>query len=200
MKMKLLLVGIAAVMLICSGGIAQASSVYVGGPNNPEVAIGGIFTIDIFVDTIAPLANLDFWQLGLQLNGPGNVKFAPATNVSTFSNYVFYGNSSDYQAVILTNSTMTVGDLTVSKTGVADVAGKLLARINFDMNSAGLGQMYSLSLFDSGYTYFGDASFNMVGDVSLSYQFHTPQVPIPGAVWLLGSGLVGLIGLRRKLR
>ena len=25
-------------------------------------------------------------------------------------------------------------------------------------------------------------------------------VPIPGAVWLLGSGLVGLIGIRRKLR
>jgi hypothetical protein len=24
--------------------------------------------------------------------------------------------------------------------------------------------------------------------------------PIPGAVWLLGSGLVGLMGLRRKLR
>ncbi len=26
------------------------------------------------------------------------------------------------------------------------------------------------------------------------------DVPIPGAVWLLGSGLVGLVGLRRKLR
>ena len=25
-------------------------------------------------------------------------------------------------------------------------------------------------------------------------------VPIPGAVWLLGSGLIGLIGLRRKFR
>ena len=26
----------------------------------------------------------------------------------------------------------------------------------------------------------------------------TPNVPIPGAVWLLGSGLLGLIGVRRK--
>lgn len=25
-------------------------------------------------------------------------------------------------------------------------------------------------------------------------------VPLPGAVWLLGSGLLGLVGLRRKLR
>ncbi len=26
------------------------------------------------------------------------------------------------------------------------------------------------------------------------------NVPIPGALWLLGSGLIGLLGLRRKLR
>ncbi len=25
-------------------------------------------------------------------------------------------------------------------------------------------------------------------------------VPIPGAVWLLGSGLIGLLGIRRKVR
>ena len=30
--------------------------------------------------------------------------------------------------------------------------------------------------------------------------FAISQVPIPGAVWLLGSGLVGLIGLRRKTK
>lgn len=28
---------------------------------------------------------------------------------------------------------------------------------------------------------------------------HTTTVPIPGALWLLGSGLVGLISIRRKL-
>jgi hypothetical protein len=31
------------------------------------------------------------------------------------------------------------------------------------------------------------------------YEFVAP-VPIPGAVWLLGGGLIGLVGLRRKLR
>ena len=29
---------------------------------------------------------------------------------------------------------------------------------------------------------------------------HPEPVPVPAAVWLLGSGLVGLIGLRRKFR
>ncbi|MDY7001560.1 MAG: VPLPA-CTERM sorting domain-containing protein [Thermodesulfobacteriota bacterium] len=31
-------------------------------------------------------------------------------------------------------------------------------------------------------------------------QVATTAVPIPGVVWLLGSGLIGLVGLRRKLK
>jgi len=31
-------------------------------------------------------------------------------------------------------------------------------------------------------------------------EINTGAVPIPGAVWLLGSGLVGIVGIRRKLR
>jgi hypothetical protein len=29
---------------------------------------------------------------------------------------------------------------------------------------------------------------------------YTPTVPIPGAVWLLGSGLIGIVGVRRKFK
>jgi len=151
---KFLLLAVAALMLICSGGISQAASVYVGGPPNPEVPIGGTFTFDIFIGDINPLANLDLWQLGLQLNGPGNVKFASATNVSAFPNYVFFGNSFDYAWVKLTDFTLTVGDLTVDKAGETDVVDKLLARITLDMSNAKLGEVYSLSLFDSGNTFF----------------------------------------------
>ena len=32
------------------------------------------------------------------------------------------------------------------------------------------------------------------------FQVDVDPVPIPGAVWLLGSGLFGLLGLRRKFR
>jgi hypothetical protein len=34
------------------------------------------------------------------------------------------------------------------------------------------------------------------GDLTISYEYDA--VPIPGAVWLLGSGLLGLIGIRLK--
>lgn len=33
-----------------------------------------------------------------------------------------------------------------------------------------------------------------------SGDIHNTPVPIPGAVWLLGSGIIGLIGVRRKFR
>jgi hypothetical protein len=26
------------------------------------------------------------------------------------------------------------------------------------------------------------------------------EVPIPGAIWLLGSGMIGIVGIRRKLK
>ena len=34
----------------------------------------------------------------------------------------------------------------------------------------------------------------------ISWKLDLTPVPIPGAVWLLGSGLAGLVGLRRKFR
>ena len=30
------------------------------------------------------------------------------------------------------------------------------------------------------------------------YRINVASVPVPGAVWLLGSGLLGLLGVRRK--
>lgn len=37
-------------------------------------------------------------------------------------------------------------------------------------------------------------------DFTGGYTIETSEVPIPSAIWLLGSGLIGLVGLRRKLR
>ena len=34
----------------------------------------------------------------------------------------------------------------------------------------------------------------------ISWELDLTPVPIPGAIWLLGSGLAGLVGLRRKFR
>jgi hypothetical protein len=60
--------------------------------------------------------------------------------------------------------------------------------------------------FDENYTYYV-IGFNDKGDdndyddmVVAVRGSKIPPVPIPGAVWLLGSGLVGLVGIRRRFR
>jgi hypothetical protein len=48
---------------------------------------------------------------------------------------------------------------------------------------------------------FGDGSaFPGADGIAEMTAYSFNQVPIPGAIWLLGSGLVGLVGLRKKLK
>jgi|GEM_PF-6887565 len=56
---------------------------------------------------------------------------------------------------------------------------------------------------ETGYNYIVDGTtydgvFTLTSDGNLSYTTNLAPVPIPGAVWLLGSGLVGLAGIRRR--
>ena len=61
----------------------------------------------------------------------------------------------------------------------------------FDIDEAVAGLNQSCTIpYTSGVGDYGDYQITFTGDVSV--------VPIPGALWLLGSGLLGLIGIKRK--
>jgi hypothetical protein len=68
---------------------------------------------------------------------------------------------------------------------------------------AGQGSVSIMQLPLSGNNYtliinFDDA--DPAGAAWYTVELNTSAVPLPGAVWLLGSGLLGLVGLRRKNR
>jgi hypothetical protein len=35
---------------------------------------------------------------------------------------------------------------------------------------------------------------------TITFDFNTTNVPLPSALWLLGSGLIGIVGVRRKFK
>ncbi len=95
------------------------------------------------------------------------------------------------------------GGLT-SATGPNSI-GFAWARINADNMLDGSGELPLDLLSGTNYRMFGIATNNndhetgylMGFDVAFDIS-EISQVPIPGAIWLLGSGLIVMVGIRRR--
>jgi hypothetical protein len=73
----------------------------------------------------------------------------------------------------------------------------------FHFECLGMGEIYPLMIYDFGATDDWVTASGLVLDDQLAggvFLAEVNQVPIPGAVWLLGSGLLGLVGLVRRQR
>ena len=107
----------------------------------------------------------------------------------------------------VTNLLITVGDLTFDNSMDAAGSGEItlsgsgaLTDLTFEANE---GQLGSLANFDSFLTSFtGSALSAAPGRLDLiNGQWDTSSftvVPVPAAVWLFGSGLLGLVSLARR--
>jgi hypothetical protein len=63
-----------------------------------------------------------------------------------------------------------------------------------DLNNINLASLFCEGCNGGGFTFetAGDANIDIIAGRNCS------NVPVPGAVWLLGSGLLGLVGIRRR--
>lgn len=180
-------------------GTGYAATVSFSGPSE----VVGIFDFDVFIEDIGTLENLDGWGLGLEMTGPGEAKFVTATG-DLDPRYVFFGNSDDFYVGVPDPKKIVMADDTADMNGVTDVVGKLLATVIVDVSDATFCEDYTIDVIDDPrFTYFiesrdvgGEEDVNVAA--SNEYRFHV--VPIPGTLLLLGSGILGLIGLRKRSR
>ena len=131
-----------------------------------------------------------------------------------------YGSGSSYAVVSDPNSDLSsidmtgrsvvdiiftlASDHTYSLTGslLSDALGSSIMHFNGDTAIQGENFSYNGYLAAGEYSFFIEAfsGINSVNSTSSSfdYDLQLTAVPIPGAIWLFGSGLLGLIGFTRR--
>jgi len=108
-------------------------------------------------------------------------------------NYDMFGSSYSNKFGDHSTSPFTTGadDYTVTESGLENWVFDVMYELQID--DVGSIDIASLSGVQS---WLSDINFHI--SPSKQGKFSTTVTPVPGAVWLLGSGLVGLAALRKK--
>lgn len=198
MKRLSMVVALFTTLFLVAGSGFAASISIIDVPSDP-VTKNTQFNFNVLLNDASSLGNIDFFNIVLELSPTAQgVTFASFTNIRTNPNYLFYNNSFDY-GVALSPYQVLIGDATASGGGVsgASAIDKLLATITVNVAENAAPGVYSLGTLQG--SFFGNANADMDPIVLSSngtYKFEV--VPIPGAVWLFASGIVGLIGIGRR--
>jgi len=187
------------------GGLGSAQAALVGGFDvvsyatsldavTPALLAGDIITTggtlagvttDQSVDTYAQLpSTATAGSITLTLGFASNTLVNGALNDLV----LFDIGSPDAFTVTINNQTMTA---LTADTGLKTSANAQLNAAVIDLSSFGVADGAAVSSIDIGLTR-GGASFALAGTIS--------SVPVPAAVWLFGSGLLGLAGVARRKR
>jgi len=178
LKSKLLRLVGAAALLFSASGVALADTVGFN-PDPKNVALGDMFTVDIvgigFTELAGGVIDLGFDGAVLQIN---SVSIDP-----------YWDFLPDGGALTDSNTWSGIGfDVLVNDPAVGDF---IIAKISLTALTVGSSSLEILgtSEFFNGSV---DELFPTLSNGTVNV------VPVPAAVWLFGSGLLGLVGIARR--
>jgi len=184
------------------------------GPASASITVGGYtFDNNAFVDTLISSTG-SFTTSGGSLSDvltdtdAGTYAFSwtsgASVNLGFTDNFLVNGTGMDlvlFETGVPDTFKVTLNGITnnylTNYTGYS-AGGWDLNAVAINLDDFGIASSATLSSVLLGLDYEGSGtvpSLSLVGALNSS----NSAVPIPAAVWLLGSGLVGLIGLRKKL-
>ena len=187
------------------GGLGSAQAALVGGFDivsyatnldavTPLLLAGDIVTTGGTLPNVTTDQSVDSYAQLPSTATAGSITltlgFASNTLVNgTLNDLVLFDiGTPDAFTVTINNQTMTASTL---DTGFTTSKGAQLNAAVIDLSSFGVANGATVPSIDIGLAR-GGASFALAGAIS--------SVPVPAAVWLFGSGLLGLVGVARRKR
>lgn len=201
-------------LLSANGALAAYTGLYTNAGGLPSVQLeSGAFAFGGTHYEVNDLEN-GFWSAA----GAGNNFYGFAAQGSfVFINSPFGFTPTEVEAVLgdlnsFINSSLelldSASDFESALNDIANDADQLIASVWGTLGFKALGLINAPIGFGTFYNngdkfdlYTGALALDGLGDfVCAEPDTYTRHTPIPGAAWLLGSGLVGLVGLRRRMK
>jgi hypothetical protein len=161
-----------------------ADSYFTGPPDDSFIGIGGqVVTYDFGADRVTDGVGQDFNVYEVDWGSP---EFSSMSVSVSIDGTMFINVDATIKPVVRIFDDSKHGNDSYAK--------------SYDLSGSGLSEVRYIRIDGDGTGAAGGTSgFDLDAIGAINYKVATP-VPIPAAVWLFGSGLVGLAGIRRKFK
>lgn len=193
-KIKLIAILLFTVFFCAASSQAALLELEVAGGSLPDLMPGaGSVEIDVFLTDLETAPDIGSFNLWIGASGPGAIGLTGDPMAYTDPDYIFQPGFA-YTVVQMDPLSVAAMD---SNNGTSQVPG-LLATLTLDYECiAGTGGI-DFFLVDPSQNFMTCAAGGQF-DLTLDGDTHMDCVPIPAAVWLLGSGVLGLVAFRRRM-